>query len=200
VAKDLLAAGLHCQTLDALPCALARAVQMCDPSADEPIAALDIGNTSASLTIVREGRPVFCRLLRSCGLKSLMQEWRQRLGVDSGQCRQLLSRYGLAAEQSCSPAAIEIFSRPLAHVVDELNKTFQFLALQAAHWSPARIWMFGGGAMIRGVAEFFTQKTGLPTKTWRLSGAEATVLADSDPLFGASAGLSVLAWEADQCT
>jgi Tfp pilus assembly PilM family ATPase len=201
VAGDLLAAGLHCQVLDVVPCALARAVGMRDPAADdEPIAALDLGDTTASLTIVHRRRPVFCRVLRECGLNTLMQGWHDRLGMARSECRQLLTRFGLprARGAGCFTSTDEMFARPFEQLVDEICKTFQFIEHQTPHFSPRRTWVFGGGAMVRNMDGFLEERTGLVTGRWTLAASSGAD--NSDPLYGVAAGLSLLAWESDACT
>lgn len=197
-ADGLLAAGFQCAVVDAIPCALARAVELCDPAAQaETVLTLDMGYTSALLSVVHEGRPVLCRRLRGCGQQAIMQLLQEKLGVDPLECRQLLVRYGLPAAESCITSAAtsiqRIIGRMLDHLADEVRRTAQFATYQL-RLTPKRMWLFGGGATIRNCAHFLGQETGVPTANWNLAGTECPSDA-VEPLFGIAAGLSALAWE-----
>jgi Tfp pilus assembly PilM family ATPase len=203
VANDLLEAGFECAAIDALPCALARAVTMCDPdAASEPVAALDIGDLAAQLTILKEGRPIFYRTFRNCGLQALMQPLGEKLSISRVECRQLLTRYGIptgdASDAGVAKATGQVVGRALENLVDELHRTSQFVSHQL-RVSPKRMWLFGGGGTIRNFAAYLTRQTGLPTANWSLSGGTGAT-EGTDPLFGVAAGLSALAWEAHGCT
>ncbi len=201
VASDLLSAGFECSVIDAVPCALARAVTLCDPAAQqETVAALDFGHSTALLVVVHQGRPVFCRLLRGCGLQSLMQPLIDKLGITDEECRHLLLRFGIPAETAGSPAArstYQVMSHGLNHLAEELRRTLSY-ASQQLRLRPNRIWMFGGGATIRNSAEFVSQQTQIASLPWRLSKGDGPGNL-TEPLFGAAAGLSLLAWEDSKC-
>jgi hypothetical protein len=58
------------------------------------------------------------------------------------------------------------------------------------------MYLFGGGATLRGLAEHLTRKLDLPHRLWRLSGAcEDTKGCPQCCLFGPAIALSALAWE-----
>lgn len=206
VAADLLRTGLHCQVLDAVPCALARAVRMCDPNnASEPAAALDLGYSSAMLAVVVDGRPTFCRAFRGCGLQALMQPLQDKLGVSPAECRQLLRQFGLggckeAAGSAAAQATLQIISAPLENLVGELQRTWSFLNQQYRELVPQRVWLFGGGASIRNLPAHLSGRTGVPTQFWQLNGGRSESCDASEALFGGAAALSALAWEAGTCT
>lgn len=194
-AHDLLKSGLHCSVLDVIPCALARAVEMCDPaSREEPVVALDLGYAATLLTIVRGGQPIFCRSFRGCGLQAMLTPLHHKMGINPAEARHLLTRYGIPATNESASAigpAYQIVGRVLDHLADELRRTLQFVN-QQMRISPARIWLLGGGATICNLPEFVSAQTDLPAATWRLAGS----LDASEAMYAAAAGLSKLAWEA----
>jgi type IV pilus assembly protein PilM len=200
VANDLLSAGLDCSVVDAVPCALARAVAICDPlSQSETVAALDWGYSTALLTVIHEKRPVFCRVLRGGGLQTIMQPLTEKLGITEKECKQLLARFGIPSETAGAPAAktaYQLMSHGLENVAQELRRTLDY-AKRQFQLSPNRLWLFGGGGTLRNAAEFVTQHTQVPTAPWRLS--QDTAHTADAPLYGVAAGLSVLAWENERC-
>jgi Tfp pilus assembly PilM family ATPase len=203
VADDLLESGFECAVIDAVPCALARAVAMCDrAAATEPVAALDIGDTGALLTIIKEGRPIFYRSFRNCGLQSLIQPLSEKLSITRLECRQLLTRYGIPtgepSDTGVAKATGQVVNRALENLVDELLRTSQY-ATHQLRVTPKRLWLFGGGGTIRNFAPYLARQTGLPTANWTLPGA-AGAMEGAEPLFGVAAGLSALAWEVRGCT
>jgi len=202
VASDLFSAGFDCSAIDAVPCAIARAVVMCDPAAaDETVVAIDLGFSSALLTVVHQSRPAFCRTLRGCGLQALMQPLVDKLGITHQECRQLLNRFGIPSETAGAPAArstYQVMSHCLKHMGEELRRTLSF-ARHQLRLSPKRIWLFGGGGTICNTAEFISEETEIPAAPWRLQAGDAAGRS-SEPLFGVASGLSQLAWEAGKCT
>ena len=206
VAADMLKSGMRCQVLDAVPCALARAVRLADPnSAMRPAAALDLGYSSALLTVVVDGRPVFCRSFRGCGLQSLMQPLQDKLDVSPEECRHLLKQFGVAGLResggsAAAQATLKIISAPLENLVGELQRTWSFLQQQFRSLVPERVWLFGGGAAVGNLSAHLTERTGVPTRVWQLS-ANRDIAGESDEaLFGVAAALSALAWRAETCT
>lgn len=201
--KNLLRTRLECQAIDGAPCALARAVAMAAPANDEPVAAIDLGYTSASLVVVHAGQPVFFRSLRDVGLQSLTAPLRQGLRLSEDECRQLLLRHGIPIVGEPATAAAHATLQHLAHGLDkmtnEVSRTLAFLGQQFRRYSPQRIWLFGGGAMIRNLPQYLQQGTQLPVAVWRLPGTNDAAPNAQDALFGVAAGLSQLAWEKRTC-
>jgi Tfp pilus assembly PilM family ATPase len=202
LARELLAAGVQCGVLDSAPCAMARAVRLCDPAvANEPVAALDFGDSSVMLTVAHEDRPVFCRVLRNCGLQTLIQRVQEKLDLRRSECRQLLTRHGLPGNEKTETAETiyRIVAPPLAQLIEELRRSFQFLSHQSPRWFPKRLWLLGGGATITNLSEYLATRIGIPTAPWNLSPNSLESRDSIEPLYGVAAGLSLLAWEANPC-
>jgi Tfp pilus assembly PilM family ATPase len=204
VAASLWRAGFYCETLDGLPLALARAVQLASPAAGEtPVAALDWGSTSATFCIVRAGRPVFTRHLRDCGFAALPAAVAEALNLSADDAEQLLATHGL-----CDPARrddaladvqeilTDISAEPLAAVVAQLDRTLAYPELHRSGLMPERIWLFGGGATVRNAAAVLSERIGLPVQAWTLPLGAAAPMGISPPLslLGPAVALSALAW------
>lgn len=203
LADCLLGSGLACQILDAMPCALARAVALAAPMATEQDAsvAIDLGNTLPLVVLVKHGRPVFVRTLRSLGMQTITQPLRANLQITSEECEQLLSHYGVALSgQSTSAIAqktMAIISDPLQNLLTEIKRTVEYIGQQFRSFNVQQVYLFGGGALIKNMPEQISQRLKIRAIPWTLGGDRSQ---STDPLYGVSAGLSALAWEQTACT
>lgn len=202
VAKQLLQAGLECQTLDGVPCALARAVAMAETPLDDQVSlALDLGYRSPLLVLVKQGRPVFSRILRAGSLQSIMRPLIDQLQLSPAECNQLLSSYGVPApHQPVSLVAqktMPLIAAPLHQLVDEVTRTTDYMAQQFRGLQPRQLWLFGGGSQINHLDAYLGDKLQIPTSLWNLPGEPPDA---SAALYGQATGLSALAWEVAACT
>ena len=187
-----------------MPCAIARAVILADPdSANEPVAALDLGDATTLLTIVERGRPVFCRVLRSGSLETVNQRMQEQLQLSRCECRQMLTRVGVPSGQETGEEGLaihQVIGRQLEQLVDEVRRTIQFVTQQSPRLLPKRLWLLGGGGTIRNLSSYLANKTGLSTRPWTLLRGGSDGNHTIDPLFAVAAGLSALGWESAECT
>jgi Tfp pilus assembly PilM family ATPase len=204
LAADLRSAGYACQVLDGLPCALARAVAMADGESNEPAAALDLGYGSPTLVITQQGKPVFSRVLRGCGgSHAILRTLEASLQLSRPECAQLLSRLAGASSNRVVKARasgiVLLLSNSVARLVEELHRTLAYVAQQFGSLRPARMWLFGGGAVVPDLGAHLGERLHLPVQAWRLD-AGGDGEASDDALFGVAAALSTLAWEPPRCT
>jgi Tfp pilus assembly PilM family ATPase len=205
VAASLSRAGFHCELLDGLPMALARAIQIASPPpAGTAVAAFDWGATSATFCIVRDGRAVFTRLLRDCGFSALPAAVAEALALSVDDAGQLLARHGLCDPANSDSALGEvqeiltdIASEPLATVVSQLDKTLAFPELHRLSLLPEKIWLFGGGATVRNVPAVLSDRIGVPVQAWSLPQAGPETASPLPPvqLLGPAIAISALAWQ-----
>jgi Tfp pilus assembly PilM family ATPase len=176
LANDLRQAGLQCKILDGPPLALARAIQMFAPAGNAgPTAAVDWGFARTTFYVVVDGRPVFARCLRGCGLDRITQSLCEALGVSLDEAQRLLARHGVAESTGDEPTRDELkvvisnaVAAPLSAVVRELNRTLVFLKSQRPALSPQRLWLFGGGAAVKNITGLLGPRIGVPVDIWRL--------------------------------
>jgi Tfp pilus assembly PilM family ATPase len=198
---SLLSAGLACQVLDSMPCALARAVEMsaCDKLGDSVIA-IDLGYTLPLVVLVKEGKPIFSRTLRGLGIQALMQPLQTTLGITTEECEQLLIRYGVASSGAGTLAVqrtMDIITHPLEDLLGEIKRTVDYIAQQFRGCKPRQVCLFGGGALIKNLSDLLSSELEMPVAPWTLGGNQAD---PADALYGVAAGLSSLAWEDTGCS
>jgi type IV pilus assembly protein PilM len=206
-AHSLRAAGVECEVLDSLPCALARAAHLCEPEASQtPLAALDFGYSSAMLVVARGGQLLFTRQLRNCGLSMLLKPLQDGLRLSAAEARQLLAHHSNTAASNSSPlAAIAksaqgMIAEPLAQVVAEVKRTLDFIDLQFRSIVPKKLIVLGGGAVVPALPAAIAEETGVPTRLWALPSSGDQPARADEALFGVAAALSSLAWETPPCT
>lgn len=196
VAEDLWANGIWCQTLDTLPSALARAVEIVDRQAtQETMIALDWGATAPTLTLISKGSPVFTRSFRECGLAVAVSQAEEQFGLSPDDVWQLLTN---VATQGSDPGALQNTKRLLTQVfealfvefLEEVLRTQSYLASQAYKLRPSRIWLFGGGALIPGVVEGLHDATGLEVRRWALPSSKHSEASALHALYGPAIALS----------
>jgi Tfp pilus assembly PilM family ATPase len=199
---DLLAAGLACQVLDALPCAMARAVELAALELlGDSVIAIDLSYTLPTVVLVKNGRPLFTRTLRGVGLQSIMQPLETGLNISTEECEQLLVRYGIMAGSQAPTVAsrrtTEIIAHPIQDLVNEIFRTVDYIGQQFRSCKARQLCLFGGGALVKNLPEYISERLEMPAAPWSLSRGEAAV---DDALFGVAAGLSALAWEDAACS
>lgn len=198
VGRHLRLAGYDPRNLDATPHALARAVKIADRSLGAtPLAAVDLGYSQALLTIVVDGKPTFCRTLRDCELRSMLQPLSERIGASLGECRQIVQRGGVPDDfnkpDRRQDLSYPLLSSGLERLAEELNRSFGYIRQELPEHRPEKICLFGGGALIKNLSQFLSRRCGLATSIWTLGNSNSQ---DSiEPLFGIAAGLSAAAWE-----
>lgn len=207
LAESLWDSGLRCERLETLPCALATAVQMVQPRALRPVAALDWGASTPTFTLISQGKPVFCRHLRECGLQSFTELgctrfgcsanefhellttcWRARLGRGTGTAGEATTARKVAGADTLYRELVDLGQTVIERLHQELHKTLGYLWQQANGLVPERIWLFGGGVLVPEVEQRLAERAGLDVRIWQLPGAT-----DPDPwpaVFGAACALS----------
>ena len=203
IAEDLTTAGYECQVLDGLPCALARAVTMMGGKNATPMIALDLGASEFTFVLVANGKPLYTRVLRGGGLRTLVQPLQQSLNLSHDQAMQLLIRYAIASgDEACDKvvsAPAQLLEQPMAQLINELKRTIDYAANQFSTSKPSRMVLLGGGAAIRHLSECLNRQLAMPVQTWRLPSTKPHEAAD-DAHFGVAAALSVLRWEQRSCS
>jgi Tfp pilus assembly PilM family ATPase len=138
-------------------------------------------------------------------LRSVLRPLEESLHLSHEQCAHLLQRYGMSGAAAPPRAPVDVVrqlvAQPLGELVEELERTVAYVAQQFPKLKPARLWLLGGGAAIRGLPAHLGERVRLPTQAWRLPAASENAEAEAeDAAFGAAAALSALKWEAQPCT
>jgi Tfp pilus assembly PilM family ATPase len=201
IAEDLLPGGFCCRTLDGLPFALSRAVEMTGAKPGrhpgDVRAAVDLGASSATFVLCRAGQPSFTRVLRGCPFADVVDDLGGRLGVPPAACGPLLRGFGLA-DLGGGPAGVvrECLSAFAGRLTDELRRTLAFLKQQSSEALPRELLLFGGGAVVRDIGPALSEALALPVRPWELPSTtkrgERGAGPSSDAVFGAACAMSVL--------
>jgi type IV pilus assembly protein PilM len=198
---DIAHTGWSCQLVDGLPLALARAVKLVhDGDALTPWAALDWGFSQATICVVVDGKAVYARALKKCGLQRVLDSITKELQVSEDEALRLLQDHGLsdATTTEASNVVAELISEPLEQLRRELSRTISHLQGQRRSIVPQGVYLFGGGATIRGLAEHLSEKLELEHRVWQFGGSDATesnLNGLQTCLLGPAVALSALAWE-----
>lgn len=204
---ELASAGLDLRELDGTPFTLARALSLA--AGDEPpsdaVAMLDWGHAGAMLAVIVDGQPIFSRTLRDCGCVRLSQAAAAALSLSDAEAWHLLSTCGVPSEagrgstgQDLQEFMADLLRGPVDEILAELNKTLEFLKHQAPELAPHQVWLCGGGATVRNIAEHLEAGLGVTVRNWRLASADTSPETDRDEcalpieLFANAAALSLL--------
>ena len=203
IAQNLKNAALDCRILDGLPCALARAVQMCDIDRTErPTAIIDFGYSSTVFVVAVNGSPQFTRVLRGCGLDALVGPVQKCMPLTASESLQLVRRIGVAPSDfdprtdSASQVIHQLLSGPISMLMGEIARTLVYLQHSIPELLPDRLMLCGGGSSLPNLVARFAGETGLDVVGWKMSMTEPHLASQDDSLFAVAAALSALAWEA----
>lgn len=197
--KAFAKCGLAADVLDTATFATARASQLA--STDEcPHSELvvDWGAGGVTLTWLLDGQPRFTRTSIHGGCLEVLETTAATFGLDIPEAELLLSKYGL-------PGSIDIelsgrieacLAELLDLVLQEIDRTADFLASRFPGQRVESCLLIGGGAAIRNLPHWISQQTDLPTRVWSLSsdtGSQVVCDLQPAPLFAQAAALSALA-------
>ena len=165
--SDLRRAGLECQVIDGLPYTMARAINVLRlEEAHTPVAVIDWGYSSTTFCLAIDGRPQYCRTMRDCTLRHLLEPIGQGLNVTEDHQHHLLSHYGLpdthgetdADRRAIQTSISELASAAFAEFRDQVEKTMHYLATHRPEIAPQRVWLTGGGATICNIGTFLDRE------------------------------------------
>lgn len=200
-------AGLHCEVMDGLPFALARAVDLVrGPGEAAPVGAVHWGFTSGTFCVVYGRAPRFTRHLRNCGVGSLVARVASALGLSDDEAVQVLADHGLpgpecrqGTQREIQEAVAEVAAQQLNQMAEELTRTIAYVRMKYPAMVPERLCLFGAGANVKHVPFSISQRVGLPSDVWMLPSSEneddrASRSATPSELLGTAVALSALAW------
>ena len=183
---ELYSAGLTLRELDGTPFTLARALSLATGSlarGDAPqsgaVAMLDWGHAGAMFTVIAAGQPIFARTLRNCGCVGISQAVAAALSLSDAEAWHLLTTCGVTSAASRGSTqhdlqefVADLLRGPIDDILAEISKTLAFLKHQAPDLAPHQVWLTGGGATVRNIAEHLEAGLGVAVRNWRLASAE----------------------------
>lgn len=202
VASDLSESGLYGQVLDGLPWSIARAVAMANAGkGPHTVAALDWGCGRATFCIVKGGVPRYVRCLRDGEFASVLDAVGSALAIQPEEAQKVLADHGLKDRNAGGVDPLQsviedVAAEPLWTLMNELERTLTFLRQQRRQLVPDRLLLFGGGAAIKNVDQFISEKSGMPVANWSLpiQGPDGSGRKPPWALLGPAIALSSLAW------
>ena len=198
---DIAHTGWSCQTVDAMPLALARAVSLVLPrGCEDAWAALDWGYSRATFCVVRRRVPIYVRCLKDCGFRNLLSTLSKDLDISEAESTELLQEQDFAwpPQDNIEQLVRDTIREPLEKVVFELRRTFSHLRSQRHLMVPVGCYLFGGGTTLPGVENFLSEKTECEHRIWELEQSPIEVdpsQIEMSTLLGPAVALSALAWE-----
>ena len=201
VASDLLKAGFECQSLDAVPCAMARATSMVVEDDSHSTLAVDLGYHQATITLVLAGKPLMSRGLRCFGLMPLLEQISRSFEISMSDAQTLLfqspsTRNGDLEEQNEFANPLQQTMTGFLHLLsNEIDKTIHYANRVYRSMAPCQLVLMGAGVRIPNVDLVIEGRVGLPTHNWTIDLSENLFGIQHVATYAIASGLSVLAWE-----
>jgi type IV pilus assembly protein PilM len=205
--QDCRRSSLDCWSVDGCPLAMARAVDLVNRFRTERcVLAIDWGFSNVTLCIVSQRRPMYARKLRDCGVRLLLESICSTLGVTEDEAQHLLDTQGMlspdadeAGDQELQAAITEAAYGTIESLLQQVQRTLQFVQTQRRYLLPSAIWLMGGGATMPNIGPYLTRKLDMPVHIWSMP-TDSTelphIVGRRSALFSLSAALSALAWRA----
>ncbi len=205
VTRDHQRAKLVCQAVDGVPLALGRALRLCERAErTRPVAVLDWGFTRATFCIVLDGRPLFVRCLRDCQFGAVIRMLRDSLALTWDEARRVAKDFAAGPHADTGDndplqsLVSEVVVTAINQLVAELERTLVYLKSHRAKLMPAQMWLFGGGAAVRGMNSLIEQRINMEVRCWDLGDdlfRSDTAGESPVAMLGPAIALSTLAWE-----
>lgn len=154
-------AGLTTVDVDLIPFSLTR-VMLSRPKMDGTVALIDVGASTTSVVIAKNGVPQFVRIIPTGG-DDLTRELRTGLEADAAAAETVKRSLGLASQVS-SPVerqAMEIIYRVASEQLTSLRNTINYWINTRPTEPVQRIVVSGGGARLAGLPEALAEMTRL---------------------------------------
>ena len=195
VACDLLQAGFECQTLDAIPCAMARSVAMMTDDSIASTLAIDLGYQQATLTMVKDGKPMLSRGIRSLGMITLLGQIAASFEISLSDAKTLLFQSATKTPIATASPVHQQLSSFLQSLTNEIDKTIAYASRAYRSAVPDQLLLMGAGAIISCLDESISERICIPTKNWTIDLSENLFDSQITATYAIAAGLSSLAWE-----
>ncbi|MGH0037783.1 MAG: type IV pilus assembly protein PilM [Myxococcota bacterium] len=157
-------AGLNPGVIDIAAFAVENALEMnYDLGADEAVAVVNIGAQTVNINIVQNGVPAFTRDITTGG-NQYTEEIQKALSISFDEAERIKvgGSSGSDPSQDVVPQEVETAIRGVSEtVIGEITRSIDFFGATAAEARISKVLLAGGGAMISGFAQSFSERTGL---------------------------------------
>jgi type IV pilus assembly protein PilM len=205
--RDCRKSGLDCWAIDGVPLTMARAIGLVGAATSgRRVLAVDWGFSNTTLCVVGEERPLYCRRVHGCGFGLVLDGIMNTFDVTLDEAQYLADSLGFASvaatpsgDQSTQAAILQAAEAPLDELVSQIRRTLAFTEVQRRHLQPVEVWLMGGGASLRNVAEHLAALVGLPVHIWTLAADDKAIDCAEGvraAVFSGAATLSSAVWRA----
>ena len=156
--------GFDCPRLDTRAAALVRASSPLLQGGTSTAAILDMGFSSASLLIVRQGMIVYDRLLVGAGLQKLQQALFERFSLTSEAIEFVFKEIGLAPSAEHQSVArerlmdaVNLIATHFEQVIKDVQVSLTYASHQYPDSPPDRLLLVGAGGSMAGLKEHFAK-------------------------------------------
>lgn len=157
IMDNMSGAGLRVRAIEPLPCALARGlVPLCTASGNGLNAVVDIGWSSATVSLLRGSTLVYTRVIADAGVKCVYGKALSRSGMEDSPLEDVLAAPGHNGASGRRAADREVLSQVEAHAA-LLSRELKTSLAYASHRFPgtgrSTVLLVGGGAELPGLAQ-----------------------------------------------
>jgi Tfp pilus assembly PilM family ATPase len=194
-------AGFYPEMFDAMPCAIARSVELFLAGADQPCLVAHVGNASTTLSLVHQGIPILTRILSQHGFERVLTPLSEEFAINSAECHSLLLKVAQNAAKAWNESKdlMEVVSeyqiRFVQSIASEIYRTLEYIRTENSELFPTGVVICGDGSVLPDMSLQFEQLLELPTEPWSLGVAENVRLGFPPSLYAVAAGLSATAWD-----
>lgn len=155
-------AGLSTVEVDLIPFALSR-VYLQGPDAAGTVALIEIGGSTTSVVIARDGVPQFIRIIPS-GSDQITHELSRRLELPTAQAEHLKRGIGLSVTPVApeNQRALETIYEVAGELLTSLRNTISYFTNTRPEQPVQRILLAGGGALLPGCERAVSEVTRVP--------------------------------------
>lgn len=152
-------AGLSCRVVDVEAFAIANAFELVRKqegiSDSGATAVMDIGDTQASLSVLRGGRSIYHRD-HPFGGRELLDETMRRYGLEPEQ-----AAFWRTGEEPPAGYEDEVLEPYRQHVIQQISRALQFFSSSSDYASISTLYLAGGGACASGLSEAVGSELGM---------------------------------------
>lgn len=160
VLAEFKRAGLACAALDSAPTALPAVV----PDDERLRLIVDLGHNAAEFVVAWGSQTVYARRRVAVGAAALTDQLAESLGVQRTSAETLLEDWGQLVDANCPSAMVAKRCEDwLQKLQFELQRTLAYLDNRITHTDLTEIVFTGGGAAVRGMAQWVEQRLGTPS-------------------------------------
>lgn len=152
--------GFEVEAVDVAHCAVARLVEPVNPEPNDLTVALDIGYSSARVSLVLGGEVVYHRKIAAGGLASLHEELASRFGIDPDAAPMLTGE--IDATRPFAQEARQIVGMFLTTISRDVETAISYGLNSYRDAQPRRIRVVGGGGEIPEVELFLGDMLSIP--------------------------------------